>query len=192
MDVLPQPDYPFEFHQADALDYPLDGFDAVHASPPCQAHSDLKYAWNAHQHADLIPDIRERLTAWGGPWVIENVPGAPLKDPVTLCGCMFDLGTPEYRLERKRLFETSFPLEQPVCRCSSDLRPVVGVYGGKIRNRRAIATGSQRSRVGTTLPLEIGQQAMGIWWMNRAGLSQAIPPAYSRLVGEALITNIVT
>jgi DNA (cytosine-5)-methyltransferase 1 len=187
VDILPQPDYPFEFHQADALTYPLDGFDAVHISPPCQAHSDLKHAWNAHQHADLIPAARERLIASGLPYVIENVPGAPLKDPVTLCGCMFGLGTEEYRLERKRLFETSFLLPQPECVCGSDQRPVVGVYGGKIRNRRAIPTGSQRSRVGSTLPLEIGQQAMGIEWMNRAGLSQAIPPAYTRFIGQALI-----
>lgn len=186
VDVEPQPDYPFEFHQADALTFPLDGFDVIHASPPCQAHSDLRHAWNAHKHADLIPALRKRLNTWGGPWIIENVPGAPLKDPVTLCGCMFELGTERYRLERKRLFETSFPLLQPTCRCMGDSRPVVGIYGGKVRNRRAIATGSQRSRVGTTLPLEIGQMAMGIDWMNRSGLSQAIPPAYTRYIGQQL------
>jgi DNA (cytosine-5)-methyltransferase 1 len=184
VDIKPQPDYPFEFHQADALAFPLDGFDAVHASPPCQAHSDLKHAWNARQHEDLIPGLREKLVAWGGPWVIENVLGAPLKNPVTLCGCMFGLGTEKYRLERKRLFEASFPLPQPECTCAGDARPVVGVYGGKIRNRRAIPTGSQRSRVGTTLPLELGQEAMGITWMNRLGLSQAIPPAYTRFIGQ--------
>jgi DNA (cytosine-5)-methyltransferase 1 len=184
VDIKPQPEYPFEFHQADALAFPLDGFDAVHISPPCQPHSDLKHAWNAHHHEDLIPAARERLIASGLPYVIENVPGAPLKDPVTLCGCMFGLGTEEYRLERKRLFEASFPLPQPECTCAGDARPVVGVYGGKIRNRRAIPTGSQRSRVGTTLPLELGQEAMGITWMNRLGLSQAIPPAYTRFIGQ--------
>jgi DNA (cytosine-5)-methyltransferase 1 len=190
VDILPQPEYPFEFHQADALTFPLDGFDAAHISPPCQAHSDLKHAWNAHQHDDLIPAARERLISSGLPYVIENVPGAPLKNPVTLCGCMFDLGTADYRLERKRLFETSFPLEQPECRCAADPRPVVGVYGGKVRNRRAIASGSQRSRVGSTLSLAVGQEAMGIDWMNRAGLSQAIPPAYTRFIGQVLMDRL--
>jgi DNA (cytosine-5)-methyltransferase 1 len=187
VDSEPQPRYPFGFREADALTFPLDGFDLIHASPPCQAHSDLRNAWNARPRGDLIPAVRERLEASGLPWVIENVPGAPLKNPVTLCGCMFGLGTPEYRLERKRLFETSFPLGQPACACASDPRPVVGVYGGKIRNRRAIATGSQRSRVGTTLPLETGQQAMGITWMTRGELSQAVPPAYTRFIGRSLI-----
>lgn len=190
VDLRPVDGYPFKFIQGDALEYlKAHGheYDAVHASPPCQGNSDLKHCWNARPYEDLIPPTRDLLIALGKPYVIENVPGAALISPVTLCGCMFGLGTEEYRLERKRLFETSFPVAQPPCTCAEDPRPVIGIYGGKIRNRRAIATGSQRSRVGTTLPLELGQQAMGIWWMNRTQMSQAIPPVYSRYVGRHLM-----
>lgn len=140
-----------EFICADILEMLADAsfmsqFDLAHCSFPCQPHTDLKNAWNAHHHDDLIPSGRKLLEAWGGPWVIENVPGSPLRNPVTLCGCMFRLGSAGYRLERKRLFESSFPLAQPACACAADPRPVVGIYGGKVRNRRAIASGSQRSR----------------------------------------------
>lgn len=193
VDIRPVDGYPFEFIQADALEYLKEHgheYDAVHASPPCQGNSDLKHCWNARKHEDLIPPTRDLLVALGRPYVIENVPGAALIDPVTLCGCMFGLGTEEYRLERKRLFEASFPIVVPPCACASDPRPVIGVYGGKIRNRRAIATGSQRSRVGATLPLKLGQQAMGIWWMNRTQMSQAIPPAYSRHIGAQMLAAI--
>jgi DNA (cytosine-5)-methyltransferase 1 len=187
VDKFPQPDYPFEFVQADAVEYLTENgnlFDFIHASPPCQAHTDLKHAWNAHEHEDLIPATREALRAVGRPYVIENVQGAPLKDPVILCGSMFDLEADGYRLERHRQFEASFALPQPEDACKEDPRPVVGVYGGKVRNRRAIGTGSQRSRVGTTLPLETGQAAMGIGWLNRGRLSQAIPPAYTEWIAR--------
>src|SRR6187200_2858563 len=90
VDIVDRPRYPFEFHQADALTYPLDGFDAIHASPPCQAYSITK---NAHdrQHPEMVEPVRARLVASGVPYVIENVVGAPLIDPVTICGSMFDL-----------------------------------------------------------------------------------------------------
>jgi DNA (cytosine-5)-methyltransferase 1 len=193
IDVEPQPDYPFEFVQADAIEYLLEHghlFDFIHASPPCQAHSDLKNTWNAHEHEDLIPATREALRAVGRPYVIENVEGAPLKDPVILCGSMFGLGTADYQLARHRQFEPSFRLPQPADLCKADSRPVVGVYGGKVRNRRAIATGSQRSRVGTTLPLETGQEAMGIGWLNRKKLSQAIPPAYTEWIARQWLAGL--
>jgi DNA (cytosine-5)-methyltransferase 1 len=187
VDNAPQPDYPLEFVQADAVEYILAYghlYDFIHASPPCQAHTDLKHAWNAHQHADLIPATREALREVGKPYIIENVEGAPLKDPVILCGSMFRLEADGYQLVRHRQFEASFSLPQPDHHCKDDGRPVVGCYGGKVRNRRAVATGSQHSRVGTTLPLETGQKAMGIDWLNRKKLSQAIPPAYTRWIAE--------
>lgn len=193
VDIIPQPGYPFEFVQADAIEYLLAHghlFDFIHASPPCQAHSDLRNTWNAHEHADLIPATREALQAIGRPYVIENVEGAPLKDPVVLCGSMFGLGAEGYRLERHRQFESSFPLPQPDHACKGNSRPVIGIYGGKVRNRRAIPSGSQQSRVGTTLPLELGQEAMGIDWMNRKGLSQAIPPAYTRWIAETWLASL--
>jgi len=193
VDLLPQPAYPFRFIQSDAVSYLLEHgheYDFIHASPPCQAHSDLRNAWNAHEHEDLIPVTREALIQVGRPYMIENVEGAPLKDPVILCGSMFDLGTGEYKLIRHRQFESSFPLPQPADLCRADERPAVGVYGGKVRNRRAIATGSQRSRVGTTLPLALGREAMGIGWLNGVKLSQAIPPAYTRWIGETWLASL--
>jgi len=125
----------------------------------------------------------------GRPYVIENVEGAPLKNPVILCGSMFGLEADGYRLERHRQFEASFALPQLDHACKDDPRPVVGVYSGKVRNRRAISSGSQRSRVGTTLPLETGQAAMGIDWLNRNRLSQAIPPTYTRWIGRQWLSS---
>lgn len=192
IDLVPQPDYPFAFVQADAVSYARRYghlFDFIHASPPCQAHTDLKHAWNARQHDDLIPATRAALQATGKPWVIENVKGAPLRNPVTLCGSMFGLVADGYRLVRHRQFETSFPLTQQTDLCRNDSRPVVGIYGGKVRNRRAVTTGSQRSRVGTTLPLELGQKAMGVGWLSRGALSQAVPPAYTLWIAQGWLAQ---
>jgi DNA (cytosine-5)-methyltransferase 1 len=116
VDLAPQPHYPFEFSQSDALawlDYPLTlglRFDAIHASPPCQAYSAMSACRPglADQYPDLVAPTRELLEATGLPYVIENVPRAPLRDPVTLCGHMF--GLPLYR---HRLFEANFPIDQP-------------------------------------------------------------------------------
>lgn len=97
VDVRPQPKYPFEFIQADCLTLDrgfVAGFDAVHASPPCQAHSSISnVSGNQHNHIDLIPQTRELLLAIDRPFVMENVPGAPLLNPFMLCGTMFGLGT---------------------------------------------------------------------------------------------------
>jgi SAM-dependent methyltransferase len=103
VDIEPQPNYPFEFVRADALTFPLDGFDAVHASAPCQAFTVYRNN-SAHvrqDHPNLIPQTRERLIASGLPYVIENVPGAPLIDPIQLCGTSF----PPLEVRRHRIFE---------------------------------------------------------------------------------------
>lgn len=109
------------FVQADALTVPLDGFDFIHASPPCQAHSSLRHLHPGREYPDLIEPIRERLKAWGGPYSIENVPGAPLGGAhlVVLCGTMFGLQTPDGRAEirRHRLFELSFCPDRQPPRC---------------------------------------------------------------------------
>ncbi len=112
VDVSPQPEYPFEFVRADALKFPIDGFAFVWASPPCQAFTAYKRR-TAHvrPRRNLIPATRARLEAAGVPYVIENVVGAPLIDPVMLCGSMFGLD-----VQRHRLFETSFDVAQPACR----------------------------------------------------------------------------
>lgn len=113
IDIKQQPNYPFRFIQADALSLDLDflsQFDAIHASPPCQSYSDLaKRNGNGDQWPRLIEPMREMLTQANRPWVIENVEGAPLLDPVVLCGTMF----PGLRVIRHRLFETNFSMPQP-------------------------------------------------------------------------------
>jgi DNA (cytosine-5)-methyltransferase 1 len=112
VDVAPQPNYPFEFHQADALTFPLDGFDAIHASPPCQGYSLANNIHGRDDHPMLIADVRERLEATGLPYVIENVEGAKrhMRNFVTLCG--LSLGCD---VRRHRLFETNFPVMAPPC-----------------------------------------------------------------------------
>lgn len=106
VDIKPRPRYPFEFHQGDALSFAAAGFDLVWASPPCQRFS--IYSRNlgtSENHPDLLDPTRGALEASGAVWIIENVPGAPLRQPTVLCGSMFDLD-----VRRHRLFETSFPI----------------------------------------------------------------------------------
>ncbi len=190
VDFKPQPRYcGDEFIQADALDVLADldylrSFDVRVGSPPCQAHSALA-ASNPHTYVDLIPQTRAAFRASGGPYVIENVVGAPLHHPTLLCGSMFGLGAGGYRLERHRLFESNVRIPAPPCR--HDARPVIGVYGNKARSRRR---GNGLPRMGTNLPKHLGEQAMGIDWMTINGLSEAIPPAYTRFIGAHLIRHI--
>src|SRR5260221_481967 len=88
VDIKPQPRYPFQFVQADAMSYPLDGFDAIHASPPCQDHMRSPGpAYESHGTGWMLPATRSRLMATGLPWIIENVPGASLRADLKLCGC---------------------------------------------------------------------------------------------------------
>ena len=106
VDIKPQPRYcGDEFHQADALTFPLDGFDAIAASPPCQGYSVTRNFTARTEYPDLLGATRVRLERSGIPWVIENVPGAPMRADFKLCGCMFGLP----RLRRVRWFEVSWP-----------------------------------------------------------------------------------
>lgn len=190
VDIKPQPNYPFEFHQADALEFPLDGFDAIHASPPCQAHSAMGVMWNAREHEDLVPATRRKLQATGLPYVIENVVGAPLNDPVTLCGAGLGLGTDSHMLARHRLFECSFPIMVPPCAHGS--MPTIGIYGDHARDRRRVpGTHPDRGmQFGAEYGLELAQRAMDIDWMNWREISQAIPPAYTEHIGGYLIAHL--
>jgi DNA (cytosine-5)-methyltransferase 1 len=198
VDIKPQPRYPFEFHQADAMTYPLEGFDAIHASPPCQAFSAMKTMPNAKEHFDLLTPTRERLKAWGGPYAIENVEGAPMFNYITLCGTSFGLGVAEAgaELRRHRRFEMNPEPELMVPPCAHGGR-VIGVYGGHGRDRRRIrpatvgvygSAGGMSVRDGTQqFSTEERREAMGIDWMTGAELSQAIPPAYTEFIGRQLI-----
>jgi DNA (cytosine-5)-methyltransferase 1 len=161
-------------------------FDLVHASPPCQAHTDLKHAKNAKSHDDLIPATRALLREAGVPYVIENVEGAPLIDPVVLCGSMFDMGVDVggtfYQLRRHRLFEASFPLAQLECIHKS---PVIGIYGGHARCRSAKQGGrATRDFVGADKPA-LAHAAMDLSErVTMDEISQAIPPAFTHFIGK--------
>lgn len=188
IDVAPQKNYPFEFYQCDALEYLRThghAFTVIHASPPCQAHTALKTAPNARQHADLIPPTRKLLRKVGRPYVIENVVGAPLIDPVMLCGSMFELEAQGFQLQRHRLFESSVGLQAPgPCKHRS---PTIGVYGGHVRCRSA----SYWRNGGADFPgydkRELATTAMGIdHHMTMDELSEAIPPAYTEFIGHQL------
>lgn len=197
VDINPQKHYPFEFHQADAMTFPLEGFDVIHASPPCQKFTALRTMHNAKCHDDLLTPTRRRLILSGFLYVIENVPGAPINGTFMLCGTMFGLGIPGVaELRRHRYFESNsvFSLIQP-CRHGAG---VIGVYGGHGRNRKRMPTiGVYGGGHGASLHrAEKGQknftadqerQAMGIDWMTVDELSQAIPPAYTEWIGRQLI-----
>lgn len=181
------------FHFGNALDADLVGFDFVWASPPCQAHTALKVMPNAKKHEDLIPATRQKLQAWEGFWIIENVVGAPLINPSMLCGSMFGLGTAGGRAElrRHRLFESNAALITPSCSHGAEM--VCGVYGGHGRDRRRVVTavgnsGGRSIRDGhQQFTVAQRREAMGIDWMNGDELSQAIPPAYSEFLGRQIM-----
>ena len=199
VDIKPQPRYPFEFVQADALevlalirtDWPwgvMNGgmqfaphtprqFDAIHASPPCQAYSVTKNFTTKRDHPDLLGLTRALLMASTLPWVIENVPGAPMRADYKLCGCMFDLP----RLRRIRWFETSwsaFTLVHP----HKHQDNVITVAGHDVP--------SHQRKFGRSVTLDERKAAMGIDWMGRDELGQAIPPAYTEWIGRQLLASL--
>lgn len=185
VDIKKQPRYPFRFLQADAIKSGLDltAFDFIWASPPCQKHTAMKTMHNAKEHPDLIPPTRAMLKASGVPYVMENVVGAPLENPVTLCGSMFGLGIDGAQLQRHRIFEASFPL--PGFACSHKDGPTIGIYGGHVRNR--IRREGSHARGVEDFTFAQGCDAMEIHWMNLMELCQAIPPAYAEHIGRTAL-----
>ena len=178
VDLAPQPRYPWKFHQASALDFPLDGFDLIHASPPCQLYTTATALARSRgkQYPDLVAPTRERLLASGTPWVIENVPGAPLIDPIMLCGAMFNLN-----VYRHRLFESSFTITPPPH--PKHTAKAAGQFYAPRAGEFATVTGQG---AGHDLVAAIGAMGSG-WWMSGHELSESIPPAYSLFVGRAFI-----
>lgn len=203
VDLHPQPNYPFEFYQADAMAvlnwlngggafaerYYLSNFSALHASPPCQRYSDLAHRnGNAEDWPDLVEPVRDafRLASWmkDRPWVIENVEGAPLLEPVVLCGTMF----PGLRVLRHRLFESNVELIAP----PHGDHPLVFTYDkrkahyGKLDQDAAFVqvTGGGNCTVANA------RAAMGIEWMTKDELNEAIPPAYAEHLGQQLIDAV--
>lgn len=194
VDLSFQPRYPFQFIQGDALEY-LDRhgkeYDVIHASPPCQANSSLAAIWKkrlgakawAARHPDLIGQTRDLLREASRPYVMENVPGAPLHRPtLLLCGTHFGL-----KVYRHRLFETSFFLLTPPHVPHDDNCPAVG--RGTSRKGYISITGHGGFGMGRD-GFHYACEAIGIDWMLRVELSQAIPPAYTRWIGTQLLTII--
>lgn len=184
VDIEPQKRYPFDFYQADALEFIAKHgreFDIIHASPPCQAYSRSKNN-GCHQGAPrLIGPARKALTATGRHYIIENVQGAPLINPVFVCGASFGLGVSGFDLNRHRYFETSvFVLSMP---CQHRRGQTIGVYGNGTNSWH-------REKFGRNVTTEEMRTAMGIDWMTRKELSQAIPPAYTEWLGKQIMRAV--
>ena len=183
IDIKKQKRYPYEFIQADCLeiikdlDY-LRTFDVIAASPPCQTHSRTKHLRDAQgkstDKVDLIPQTRQALIESGKPYVIENVPGAPLVDPVQFCGSSFGL-----KVRRHRLFESSIKIVGSICDHKTQGKPV-GIYGSM---RDEIPQGGH-----TAKSIEEARDAMGIDWMIWGELVEAIPPRYTYEIGKQLLS----
>lgn len=184
VDIEPQRNYPFRFVQADALGLDpifVASFDAIHASPPCQAYSDLaKLNGNADKWPRLIEPVRDMLIRSGLPYVIENVEGAPLQHPIVLCGTMF----PELRVLRHRLFEANFEIVPP----SHGMHPKVHTLDKRKAHYGKTDEWKDFVQVtgGGNCSLASAREAMGINWMSKAEINQALPPVYTKLVGTQL------
>ena len=190
VDLDPQPNYPFEFIQADALSLDPDflaEFDAIHASPPCQSYSDLaKRNGNGHMWPRLIEPVRKMLIDTGRPWIIENVEGAPLVDPVVLCGTMFD----ELRVIRHRLFESNIELDVP----DHGPHPLVFTHDKRKAHYGKLDQNTSYVQVtgGGNCTMANARDAMGgiDWMKTKVELNESIPPAYTEYLGEQLLAEV--
>lgn len=197
VDIKLQKNYPFPFIQADAFEVfnddfwilgGISDFAAIHASPPCPRYSRITHVKGSPEdHPDLVEPIRNALIATGLPYIIENVVGAPLLGPTQLCGSSLGLGASCVdgtwrQLRRHRLFETNFDLFTAPCSHSGE---PVGVYGHGGGSAKTVWQGGKvRGYMATK---EEAAEAMDIDWMNKAEMSDAIPPAYTEVIGEQLL-----
>lgn len=210
VDIAPQPNYPFPFVQADALEWMEEWvssgherFDVIHASPPCQAYVEGMRAVNvtigrSDEHlAELIPPTREMLEDWaerfGGVYVIENVEAAPLREPTAkLCGTSFGLP-----LRRHRRFESNVLLTGPECRHQAFTEKKYWTSDRGVRrpdgSRRYDSLNERRSSVvqvyGQAAERHLWPMAMGIDWMTYDELAEAIPPAYTEHLGRQILAG---
>lgn len=189
VDIKPQPNYPFEFIQADALALDakfIASFDAIHASPPCQSYSDLaKRNRNSEKWPRLVEPVREMLKRSGLPYVIENVEGAPLIDAVVLCGTMF----PQLRVLRHRLFEANFEIIPP----PHGKHPKVHTFDKRKSHFGKTDEWKDFVQVtgGGNCTLAAARDAMGIDWMTKGEINESIPPAYTEFVGKELMRHLL-
>ena len=189
VDIEIQPEYPFEFIQTDAIKYVKEHgheFDFIHASPPCQHFTKYNNCRKnlKEKYEDLIEPTRQVLIESGKPYVIENVVGAPLLNPITLCGSMFGLD-----VRRHRVFESNMDLMQP--KCKHEIWQPNRYPGGRSRERgnaRVLCRGT--IEVGRwNIPIETQKAGMGIDWIsNLRKLSESIPPAYTKFIGEQVVS----
>ncbi len=184
VDINPQPNYPFNFVQTSWETSRLDYFDAIHASPPCQRYSVASKAHNgrAEKWPDLIAPVREALRRARVPYVVENVPGAPLReDAILLCGTMF----PGVRVIRHRLFECSWWAGAP----EHPIHPLVYTRDKRKAHYGQLSEWTSPVQVtgGGNCSVDAARDAMGIGWMTKHELNEAIPPAYTEYVGQQLL-----
>lgn len=186
VDINPMPRYPFACFHMDAMAFPLRfgpypgkaGYDLVWASPPCQRYSRLRTRVDLSHYADLIEPVRQKLIASNIPYVIENVPDAPIRKDLVLCGAMFGL-----RSYRHRHFECSFPINQP-----AHPKHVIRV-NRRGENRKAHWANGGFLTIAGDVGTYCGPEAMGIDWMSGDEMSEAIPPAYSEYIGRAFLAH---
>lgn len=188
VDNQAHPDYPFRMVVADAMQLLavpefLSAFDVVHASPPCPRYSVATRArGTSDNHPDLVPPVRDALRAWGGVYVIENVPGAPMENPTMICGWAMGLK----HIKRHRLFESNAPLMSPGCLCPNG--DTVSVFGHSGEDRRKSAGGVRKH-----VRIDEVRDLMGVPWMrSRDDVSDSIPPAYTEYLGGQLLDFLAT
>lgn len=193
LDIEPQPNYPFEFIQRDALEALADiefvsQFDVITCSPPCQYYSQLKYLngdidkWE-EKHDDLVAPTRELLIKTGKPYVIENVKNSPLINPITLYGSQF----PNLYTQRPRLFESNISLREPM---NKKVKHKTGKLGSGPAEDGFITVAGikpQRGMNEVQTKLYYGFALGGIDWMDLKELTQCVPPAYTEFIGKQII-----
>lgn len=184
--------YPFTSVKSDAIAYVKahgHKFDVIHASPPCQHASAGTRAQDRSGYPRLIEATRAALVATGIPYVIENVRGSDLKDPIELCGCMFDMTAIDddgivLHLQRARRFESNVPLTAPGEHDHSDHEWVGGSYGGARRDKYEA---KNVRHGGYVPPRHVQRRLLGIDWMTERGMYQSIPPVYTEWIGQQLM-----
>jgi len=174
--------YPFKRHIGDAIAADLAGFDFVWASPPCQAHTTLRHL-AGRRYDCFISEIREKLKTWGGPYIIENVIGAPLLNPVMLCGSSFGLA-----VRRHRIFESNIEIAGATCRHESQPEPIDVSGAGYFQySERKKKTGGKGRK---PFSLSHCRQIMDMPWASRLEIAQAIPPAFSEFLGKQIMKHL--
>jgi DNA (cytosine-5)-methyltransferase 1 len=178
VDIVDQPKHQGKFIKADAIEYLNNNYhkyDVIHASPPCQAYStsSMQFRIAGKKYPDLIAPTREALIKTGKPYIIENVPGSPLVDPILLCGSMFGM-----RTYRHRLFESNMPIKAPNHPEHSHKNAKMG---------RKPKDGEFIQYVGHFSGVKLVQEMTGLSWLGQYELAQSIPPQYTKYIGEQIV-----